>query len=281
MRYEEIYVIFQDSVYSRSAVPGGSMGRYSYTVCMGRYGRSHVSGILQNNECYVVVNSRADENLKTKANHIVYGSSSGDNVVNFNGNDAVGLYHNGMLIDVIGEINNSADWGKDISLIRSTTSISPNTQFTWDEWSKLSKNDFTRIDNHKATLNQQSNLISTHYSNCNSIIINDLTPNSVFYVDIKAGELVSTNVAKIITYKAPISTSVSNLIDFTYYTNNNVLYISNIANLSTIRLYTITGTKVYETITNGDVSIPVSESNIYILQIINNNIIQTIKLFIQ
>lgn len=240
-----------------------------------------LSGILQNNECYVVVNSRADESLKTKANHIVYGSSTGDNVVNFNGNDAVGLYHNGMLIDVIGEINNSADWGKDISIVRSDAIISPNTQFTWDEWSKLSKNDFTRIDNYKATLNQQSNIISTHYSDCNSIIIKNLTPNSVFYVDIKAGEIMSTNVAKIITYEAPISTSVKDVREFTYYTNNNMIYVGNIADLSTIRLYTITGTKVYETITNGDVSIHVSQPDIYILQIINNNIIQTIKLIVR
>lgn len=240
-----------------------------------------LSGILQNNECYVIVNSRADEALKANANHIISGSSSGDNVVNFNGNDAVGLYHNGMLIDVIGEVNNSADWGKDISLVRSASVISPNPQFSWDEWSKLSKNDFSCINNHQASLNQHSNLISTHYSDHNSITINNLSPNSVFYVDIKAGNRTTTNVAKITTYDAPISTPVDNPTNFTFYTFNNGVYINNITTKSTLRLYTITGCKVYETTADADVFIPVSQPNIYILQITNNSINQTIKLIIR
>ena len=182
----------------------------------------------------MIVNSRADESLKDKADLVVYSSTTGDNVVNFNGNDAVGLYHNGILIDVIGEINNSADWGKDVSLVRSTTSISPNTQFVWDEWIKLTKNDFSHIDNHKPLLDQESNIIERYYSDCNSIVVNNLAANSTFYIDIKADGRTSVNVAKLITYDAPVVSAIDNKMDFNYYTTNNGLYINDIATLSTI-----------------------------------------------
>ena len=240
-----------------------------------------LSGILQNNECYVIVNSRADESLKDKADLVVYSSTTGDNVVNFNGNDAVGLYHNGILIDMIGEINNSADWGKDVSLVRSTTSISPNTQFVWDEWIKLTKNDFSHIDNHKPLLDQESNIIERYYSDCNSIVVNNLAANSTFYIDIKADGRTSVNVAKLITYDAPVVSAIDNKMDFNYYTTNNGLYINDIATISTIKVYTISGVKIYEKRIVGETFIPIDKPNIYILQITNNYRIQTIKVIIR
>jgi hypothetical protein len=193
----------------------------------------------------------------------------------------VGLYHNGILIDVIGEINNSADWGKDVSLVRSTTSISPNTQFVWDEWIKLTKNDFSHIDNHKPLLDQESNIIERYYSDCNSIVVNNLAANSTFYIDIKADGRTSVNVAKLITYDAPVVSAIDNKMDFNYYTTNNGLYINDIATLSTIKVYTISGVKIYEKRIVGETFIPIDKPNIYILQITNNYRIQTIKVIIR
>ncbi len=153
-----------------------------------------LSGTLANNECYVIVSSRANETLKAMANHVVPSPLDEDNILNFNGNDAIGLYHNGILIDVIGEVNNSADWGKDMSLKRNASTISPNKDFNWNEWNKLSKDDFSHLKNHNVTLNKQSNIIATYQSNGNRTTIDNLTPNSIYYIEVKANNMTSVNI---------------------------------------------------------------------------------------
>lgn len=153
-----------------------------------------LSGTLANNECYVIVSSRANETLKAMANHVVPSPLDEDNILNFNGNDAIGLYHNGILIDVIGEVNNSADWGKDMSLKRNASTISPNKDFNWNEWNKLSKDDFSHLKNHNVTLNEQSNIIATYQSNGNRTTIDNLTPNSIYYIEVKANNKTSVNI---------------------------------------------------------------------------------------
>ena len=153
-----------------------------------------LSGTVANNECYVIVSSRANETLKAMANHVVPSPLDEDNILNFNGNDVIGLYHNGILIDVIGEVNNSADWGKDMSLKRNTSTISPNKDFNWNEWNKLSKDDFSHLENHNATLNKQSNIIATYQSNGNKTTIDNLTPNSIYYIEVKANNKTSVNI---------------------------------------------------------------------------------------
>lgn len=153
-----------------------------------------LSGTLANNDCYVIVSSRANETLKAMANHVVPSPLDEDNILNFNGNDAIGLYHNGILIDVIGEVNNSADWGKDMSLKRNASTISPNKDFNWNEWNKLSKDDFSHLKNHNVTLNEQSNIIATYQSNGNRTTIDNLTPNSIYYIEVKANNMTSVNI---------------------------------------------------------------------------------------
>ena len=153
-----------------------------------------LSGALANNDCYVIVSSRANETLKAISNHIVSSPLDEDNILNFNGNDAIGLYHNGILIDIIGEVNNSADWGKDISLKRNINITSPNKKFEWNEWDKLNKDDFSHLDNHNITLNKQSNIIATYQSDINHITIDNLTPNSTYYIEVKADNKTSVNI---------------------------------------------------------------------------------------
>ncbi len=59
-----------------------------------------LSGTLANNDVYVVYNSNAGSNITS------VGDQSGASVTNFNGDDAIALIKNDVVIDVIGEIGN-------------------------------------------------------------------------------------------------------------------------------------------------------------------------------
>ena len=157
-----------------------------------------LSGTLTNDECFIVVSSRADESLKALANHIVKSPIDEDNILNFNGNDAIALYHNGILIDIIGELNNPSDWGKDISLKRKTDILSPNNDFDRNEWSQHEKDDFSCLENHSVK-KVQSEVINTYTSTTNSITIDDLIPNKKYYAEVKSGNNSSVNLLSFTT----------------------------------------------------------------------------------
>ena len=69
--------------------------------------------------------------------------------INFNGNDPVGLFKNGVLIDIIGTYNGgSANFGKDRTLRRKSGVSSPNVNFDLDnEWEIVRVNGVIDKDN--------------------------------------------------------------------------------------------------------------------------------------
>ena len=68
--------------------------------------------------------------------------------LNFNGNDAVGLYKDGNLIDLIGEIGDGADYGKDITLVRQDSVYLPSVVFNDGEWSAYATDTFSYLGSH-------------------------------------------------------------------------------------------------------------------------------------
>lgn len=93
-----------------------------------------LSGTLINQEVYVLARGNANTAITSVADQLV--GSSGP--LAFNGNDAVGLFKNGLLIDVVGMPVNTADFAKDETLIRKPEVTSPNTVFDKvGEWNVL------------------------------------------------------------------------------------------------------------------------------------------------
>lgn len=80
---------------------------------------------------------------------IYEGAATDCNAVNFNGNDPVGLFKNGELIDVIGTFNGgSADFAKDVTLRRKSSVTAPSTVYNPDEWEEFDKNDVSGLGSH-------------------------------------------------------------------------------------------------------------------------------------
>ena len=84
--------------------------------------------ILANNEVFVMANDQNTLCLD-KVNDITTSS-----VFNFNGNDAIGLFKDNNLIDIVGVPNDNTYFAEDITLIRKPFIANPNITYTESEW---------------------------------------------------------------------------------------------------------------------------------------------------
>jgi hypothetical protein len=95
-----------------------------------------LSGTLTNGSKFVIVNSLISSAcFSTSAANI----STTATELAFNGNDAVGLFKNGVLIDIIGNFNGgTSNFAIDVTLRRKSTVTSPSTSFNlstqWDSY---------------------------------------------------------------------------------------------------------------------------------------------------
>lgn len=101
---------------------------------------SELSGTIAAKSTIVYKNSNAT---------IYTGESTVCNAVNFNGNDPVGLFKNGVLIDIIGTFNSgNADFAKDVTLRRKSNVTAPSSTYDASQWETLSKDDVSGLGSH-------------------------------------------------------------------------------------------------------------------------------------
>ncbi len=110
----------------------------------GGWGNSlSLSGTLANDDVYVVVHSSADAAMQAVAD------LTNSTVINFNGNDAIGLFKNESVIDLLGDPTSSETYAQDQTLVRKPEIISPNTTFTLDEWNVYDVDEFSFLGSHE------------------------------------------------------------------------------------------------------------------------------------
>lgn len=105
-----------------------------------------LTGTLANNDTYVLYHNDANGDIKSK------GDLENNTVINFNGNDPIVLKNSGVIIDSIGQIGSSADFAKDVTLVRNSNIVAGDTiiddAFNAAEWSKLPTNDSSNLGSH-------------------------------------------------------------------------------------------------------------------------------------
>ncbi len=103
-----------------------------------------LSGTLANGDVIVISHASASQSI---TDHADFTPSS--SVVNFNGNDPIGLFKNNALIDIIGVFDGgTVNFAKDVTLQRKSSITSPNTSYTSTEWILLDIDTFTKIGHH-------------------------------------------------------------------------------------------------------------------------------------
>ena len=116
---------------------------------------------LANGDSYVIANSSSSSAILA-LDDITSG------VCNFNGNDTIGLYKNGVLIDLIGVIgtdpvsawtataaetaNGFAGSTLDRTLVRSASTSGPKATFSWSEWNVYAIDTTSYLGSHAMTL---------------------------------------------------------------------------------------------------------------------------------
>mgnify|MGYP000126734666 CR=1 FL=1 len=146
-----------------------------------------LKGIIFSNDVYVIVNEAAAEHSSSKSQaareageyliqvadsiRVHDGDTNFGAPINFNGNDPVGLFKNGTLIDIIGIYNGgSSNFAKDKTLRRKSNIFQPNTNFDLNnEWEVFDKNDASNFGIHNtsslAIINSYSNNAISFYPN--------------------------------------------------------------------------------------------------------------------
>lgn len=152
---------------------GHSIDLSAYTIMKQTNGRGDygspltLEGTLGNKECYVIVHSGAVEELQSLAD-----LSPHSQCLDFNGNDAVALFKNGIKIDVVGIEGSSEDWGKDVTL-RRLPGLGPDSTYKPSQWETCPQNDFSGLGVHGEnyanfdsiqTFENQMNRLALHFS---------------------------------------------------------------------------------------------------------------------
>ncbi|WP_298420061.1 endonuclease [uncultured Kordia sp.] len=77
---------------------------------------------------------------------------SNDTITGFNGNDAIGLFKNDVLIDILGTLGDGTTYASNTTLVRKASIDSPNTTYTESEWDTFASNTCTDLGTHSQTL---------------------------------------------------------------------------------------------------------------------------------
>lgn len=105
-----------------------------------------LSGTLANDDVYVIVsNASGGTNL---AGQPFVDLPTASQACNFNGNDAIALYKNGVQLDLVGPIDDPTIWGANMTLVRLPTVASPTTTFSFAQWTQYPVDTFSYLGDH-------------------------------------------------------------------------------------------------------------------------------------
>lgn len=118
----------------------------------------------------------------------------------FNGNDAIGLFKNDVLIDILGTLGDNSVYGEDVTLVRKPTVAGGNTSYTPSEWDSYSQNNCDDLGEHNITLsvNDVNKTNFKFYPNpvsTSNIEFSINQPTSVQVYDILGKLIISKNIS--------------------------------------------------------------------------------------
>ena len=121
-----------------------------------------LNGTIDVNDVFVMIHFQADDaTLVAEADLVAPEGSNYGAPVNFNGNDAVGLFKNDVLIDIIGVLGETAKNFESMTLRRKLTITTPNITYIASEWDQYAYNTFEGIGTYNATAGLNSSVFNS------------------------------------------------------------------------------------------------------------------------
>ncbi|WGD34979.1 endonuclease [Olleya sp. YS] len=96
---------------------------------------------ITNNDVYVIGNG----SLAVCTGAV---DDSNNTITGFNGNDAIGLFKNGTLIDILGTLGDNSTYAQNTTLVRKSTVAGGNTVFDLNEWDSFASNTCDDLGQH-------------------------------------------------------------------------------------------------------------------------------------
>jgi len=175
-----------------------------------------LSGTLANGDTYVIVSNAGTTNL-ADSNFVNLETNS--QALSFNGNDAVALYKNSertqTQIDVVGVVDQTADWGKDVTLVRKSSVTSPTTSYNTEQWNSYAQDTFTYLGSH--TMASGNSYVSGYQDkdvgNVTSYEVSGLEGDKTYYYVVRAyneyGSSANSNEISVTTTSATLPVELS------------------------------------------------------------------------
>ena len=178
---------------------GSSINLSNYSIARDRNGSGEfnpalpLTGTLESGNVHVIANTQAYQETLDRSNQ-----TSDTDAISFNGNDPVGLFKNGVLIDFFGEIGGADDF-KNKTFRRKAAVNGPTTTFNLaGEWDEYETDTVTDLGTH--TLSVSVNVLNetnvTLYPNpvqSNELYFNSNTPLNVEIYAITGKLILSKN----------------------------------------------------------------------------------------
>ena len=178
---------------------GSSINLSNYSIARDRNGSGEfnpalpLTGTLESGNVHVIANTQAYQETLDRSNQ-----TSDTDAISFNGNDPVGLFKNGVLIDFFGEIGGADDF-KNKTFRRKAAVNEPTTTFNLaGEWDEYETDTVTDLGTH--TLSVSVNVLNetnvTLYPNpvqSNELYFNSNTPLNVEIYAITGKLILSKN----------------------------------------------------------------------------------------
>ncbi|MDP8321039.1 MAG: endonuclease, partial [Candidatus Stygibacter australis] len=105
-----------------------------------------LSGTVAPWDVYVIIYENNGINDLTGEDFVDMETSSFS--MTFNGNDAVALFNNGVMVDLVGIPDSSEDWGKNMTLVRNSNIAYASTAFDTTAWTQYPEDTFSYLGYH-------------------------------------------------------------------------------------------------------------------------------------
>ena len=132
---------------------GTTINLSSYTIARninsgGTWGTAlQLTGSIADQDVFVIAHGSSTASAQAEADQL-----SSQDAMQFNGDDPVGLFKNGSLIDIFGDFNGTNDYSN-VTYVRKPSVVNPTTTFDLvGEWDAYPSDTFTDLGSHTQTL---------------------------------------------------------------------------------------------------------------------------------
>ncbi|MEO1031373.1 MAG: endonuclease [Bacteroidota bacterium] len=136
---------------------GGAVNLSNYTIKLASNSNNFSttytfpSSSIANGDVFVIANSGLSASCQPEQDDV------NNSITGFNGNDAIGLFKNDVLIDILGAEGSGTTFGENVTLIRKPEIQFPSTTYDANEWNVEAFNDCSDLGQHNQTLSVEDN----------------------------------------------------------------------------------------------------------------------------